>query len=313
MRGPARNRRGVTPTPAALMCPWLIALPVWGEHYIDIFERATLPALREALVRLDKPVVVIVHTDQADRVSRMLDGIVFEVHPVPGPDNAFESLSNAHRFVLQQAQIGERVCLLTADLVISRDMLVNCESHFQKGKKLVCCMGMRVCDDEMPPDTKSGHALLSWGWDHRHPMTMECTWPDGKSYDVWRMYFEKGSEVACRLALPHPIALVKKNNAEIRFNPTIDVNVAFNFSPSDTHLITEPSEGAMIELSPRDKEFIYTEPMLKRLQRSLPSCPAFVKIVNPRHRMFFRKQIIIKGKGGDCGDKQVMDVLVGAR
>ncbi len=292
---------------------WIIALPAWGDHYLDILERATLPALKLAIEKLDRPVRVIVHTDQAGQVSRMLNGLSFDLLPVPGPDNAFESLSNAHRCVLKEAQVGDRICLLTADLVISQDMLASCEAQFQNGKNLVGCMGMRVCDDEMPPDTKSGHALLAWGWDNRHPMTRECTWPNGKSYDVWRMYFEKGNEVACRLALPHPIALVKRSHKEIRFSPTIDVNVAFNFSPGETHLITEPHEGAMIELSPKDKEFVLTETMLKRFEKFLPSCPAFVKITNSRHRMFFNKQIIIKGKGGDCGDQQVVDLLVGVR
>jgi len=297
---------------------WLIVVPVWGDHYLDIFERAALPALQKAIVRLDQPVTLIIHTDQSARVQQMavdlkLEGCAINFYDVPGPDRSFGSLSAAHRHVLQEAAVGDRICLLTADLVISQDMLASCEALFGRGKKLVCCMGMRVCDDELPPDTDSGHALLSWGWDHRHPMTKECTWPDGRSYDVWRMYFEKGDQVSCRLALPHPIALVKRNKSIIRFNPTIDVNVAFNFSPNDTHLITEPHEGAMIELSPRDKEFVYTESMLTRLERNLPSCPAFVKIINSRHRMFFRKRIIIKGKGGDCGDKQVMDLLVGAR
>ncbi len=318
MPRPAHSRSGYTPTRSAPMSSWLIVVPVWGEHYLDIFERATLPALKLALTRLDQSALLVVHTDQPNRVMEAAKGldslrVSLQCQEVPGPDNAFESLSNAHRHVLREAQVGDRICLLTADLVISQDMLVNCEALFQRNKKLVCCMGMRVCDDVMPPDTKSGHALLAWGWDNRHPMTIESTWPNGHSYDVWRMYFRKGEEVSCRLALPHPIALVKRRNAEIKFNPTVDVNVAFNFSPSETHLITEPHEGAMIELSPRDKEFVYTETMQERLEHFLPSCPAFVRITNARHRMFFRKRIIVKGKGGDCGDEQVMDKLIGAR
>jgi hypothetical protein len=293
------------------MSRWWIALPVWGERYLDVWERSALPALKLALLKLDRPTTLIIHTDQSERVAAAVEGLEREIHGVPGPDNAFESLSNAHRFTLAQAAQGDRICLLTADLVVSSDMLASCEAQFRGGKELVCCAGMRACDDELPPNTESGHELLAWGWEHRHPMTRECTWPDGKSYDVWRMYFEKGSEVVCRLSLPHPIALVKPHrNPTIRFSPTVDVNVANNFSPGKTHLITEPSEGAMIELSPHDKEFIYTKPMVERLEHQLPSCPAFVKFVNPRHRGFFGRRIIIKGKGGDCGDERVVNRLI---
>ena len=307
MRGRRYITRGVSPAGRRIMSEWLIAIPVWGDRYLDILERATLPALRLALAKLGQSATLVVHTDQPERVTKAAEGLTLKLYDVPGPDNAFESLSQAHRHVLQMAQAEQRVCLLTADLVMSSQMLFSCEELFKHGKSLVCCMGMRVDDAVMPPNTESGHELLAWGWEHRHPMTRESTWPNGRSYDVWRMYFEQGDEVACRLSLPHPIALVKKRNARIQFYPTIDVNVTHNFSPGVTHLIIEPHEGALIELSPQDKEFIYTESMLDRLEKGLPSCPAFVRFTNPRHRGFFQKQIIIKGSGGDCGDQRVMD------
>ena len=142
-------------------------------------------------------------------------------------------------------------------------------------------------------------------------MTRESTWPDGRSYDVWRMYFEKDGEVACRLCLPHPIALVKDRRT-INFNPTIDVNVVSNFRPNEAHLVTNPDEVAMIELSPPDKEFLLTTTMRVRLDAggSEPSIPPFYKMTHSRQRSFYGQKIIIRGSGGDCGDREMVARLL---
>jgi hypothetical protein len=124
------------------------------------------------------------------------------------------------------------------------------------------------------------------------------------------MYFHQGENVACRLCLPHPLAFVK-DNRKLRFAPTIDVNFVANFSPRETHLAISPDDVAMIELSPRDKEFVETEPMIKRLENNLPSCPAFVRMTNPRHRQFFQRRITITGNAAECGDEAVVKHLLG--
>lgn len=284
-------------------------VPVWGERHIGVFLRATLPALRYALEALSVDYRLLLYADKDQRLIDATNGMPVLFRKVPGPDRSFMSLSNAHRDALDQAPTGSRMVLLTADLVLSVNSLVSCSRIFQSGKRLVCCMGMRVNDVEPPPIPALGRTLLAWGWDHRHRMTRESTWPNGISYDIWRMYFERGDEAICRLCLPHPIALLK-DGRQIRFSPTIDVNVVSNYKVHEMHMVTDPDEVAMIELSPPEKEFLETEPMHKRLERNLPSMPPFVNIPNPRHRFFFGHRIVIRGNGGDCGDGPVVRCLL---
>lgn len=293
------------------MTQWRIVVPVWGERYCTVFEHATLPAIRRAIDRLSLRAQLMIYTHDTDRLKQACAGLDAQFFPVPGPDNSFYSMSNAHRDAIKRVQLGGRIALLTADMVMSPSTLASCEDQFKTHKKmLVCCAGMRVNDTEFPPPFATGRALLAWGWNHRHHMTEQCTWPHGHSYDVWRMYFTDGEdEVVCRLCLPHPIALVRDGRT-ITFQPTIDVNVIANFSLSEMHLVTDPDEAALIELSPPDKEFVLTETMRARWERQLPSIPAFVKVGNPRHRWCLNHKIIIRGHGGPVGDEDVLRRLL---
>jgi len=282
---------------------WNIVVPVWGDRYINVFRNQTLPALCDALEVLGRPYQIQIYTDKPFDVGR--EGLELKFKDLPGPDQAFESLSNAHRHGLRRADVGSAVVLLTADLVISANSLAFCRDRFDQGKMMVCCAGMRVVEGT-PENTRSGRALLEWGWKNRHPMTRDCTWPEGRSYDLWRMYFEDGDNVICRLCLPHPIALVKDGRG-ITFRPTIDVNVAAHFNTGETVLVTNPDDLAMIELSPPDKEYLLTEPFKKRYEEQLPSIPSFGgQLPNDRWRHFVNHAIRICGDGPVSTDAAVL-------
>lgn len=302
-RGPA-GRRGAVPTPPPGGGRLLVALPAWGDRCVDVLVRYTLPALLVALRQVTRPVVLLVWTDQSDRIWQVLHASEGEQPAVisapPGPDYAFESMSNCHRQAMRAAAPGDRVLLLTADMVVSRELLASCERHVAAGKHLICCVAMRALEGA-PPHAPSGRELLSWAWANRHPMTRECTWPEGRSADVWRIYFEGVGGVVARVFLPHPLVVVPPGR-ELHFSPTIDVNLTANFSRGVTHFITDPSEGAAIELSPPDKDFVMTTSMQERMAHGGFSSPPFTRQGNPRHRMFFEKRVVICGAGGDCGD-----------
>ena len=89
------------------------------------------------------------------------------------------------------------------------------------------------------------------------------------------------------------------------------VNLTMNFSQATTHMITSPEEGAVIELSPPDKDYLQSTTMHSRLRSGGPSCPPFIRATNPRHRMFFGKRVVIIGGGGDCGDGDVVRKVLG--
>jgi hypothetical protein len=286
----------------------MISVPVWGDRYLRIFEEATWPALKIALEELNKPHTVFVHTDPDNntRLQNLMAGHHTVFHQVVGPDRAFQSLTDAHSQVINGTPLGHKICLLTADLVLSKNTLASADARLSNGyTQAFAMMGMRACEEELPVAGLSGRELLSWAWDHRHPMTADSTWPDGKSYDVWRMYFQNGDEVACRLCLPHPTAFNKTGRSHYFF-PTCDVNLLSNFVFNEIHLVTDPDEGAMIELSPKEKEYLLTESMQWRYDTGGPSLPPFWKATNERHIWLFNQKIIIKGNGGDCGDTLVV-------
>lgn len=315
LRGPQvpGGRRGSQPEVVAAG-DWIIALPAWGERCSRVAAAYTLPSLLIALRDVPRRATIMIWTDQADRMREVLhhsegeQPVVFV--DVPGPDGAFESMSNCHRQVMDAAREGERVLLLTSDMIISREVVATCEYHLSRGRRLICCAAMRALQDAQPPIGASGPELLEWAWANRHPMTRDCTWPEGRSYDIWRMYFEKEGEVAARVFLPHPIVCVP-HGRRVVFRPTIDVNLINNFTQAETWMMTRPEEGAVVEVSPADKEYLQTTTMRQRFTSNDPSCPTLVRCTNQRHRMFWGKKVIIRGAGGDCGDSEVVERVLG--
>lgn len=310
LREPGGNRGSIPSNPHG---DWIVALPAWGKRCVRVLCEATLPALVSAIrpLPLERLVTIRVYTDKPGTIRETWERLCasghasLDFHAVPGPDLGFESLSNCHRDALERAGHRDRVVLLTADMVLSAEVLMTCHHRLSSGSQLVCCAPPRSLEEDVPPVGATGRELLGWAWDHRHPMTRECTWPEGTSYDVWRMYFEHEGEVAARVFLPHPLA-VMPHGRRLRFQPTIDVNLTSNFSQAVTYMITSPEEGAVIELSPRDKEFVVTESMRTRMATRGPSCPPFVPCTNRRHRYFFGRRVTIRGNGGDCGDQEVI-------
>lgn len=266
---------------------------------------------------ISHPIELMIWTDQIDLVQTRPEGVdapgcgaLISFHPVPGPDHSFESMSNCHRQAMAAAGPIDRVLLLTSDMVVSREVLASCEHWFAHGRKLVCCVPPRTLQDAAPPIGVTGAELMEWAWVNRHPMTRECTWPEGRSYDIWRMYFEQGGEVSARVFLPHPLACMPYGKRMV-FRPTIDVNLTMNFTQSETFMLTHPSEGAVVELSPPDKEFLLTTTMRDRYDSGGPSCPPITRATNPRHRGFFGKRVVIRGGVGSCGDEEVVRRVMG--
>lgn len=288
---------------------WLVALPGWGARCATLLVDRTIPAVFTALAYAGSPpATLLIYSDVAIEAGALPDNVSVEVLPVPGPDRGFESLSNCHRDVLRRAGRSDKVLLLTADMVVSREVIKTCEVQFRVGKTLVCVVAPRTRQMAAPLEAgASGRELGAWAWANRHRMTRECTWPEGHSYDVWRMYFasDAGDEVVARAFLPHPLA-AQPRGRRILFSPTIDVNLAASFEMSATHLITDPDEGVVVELSPDDKEFVETCSMRGRFDHpALPSCPQFVPCLNPRHRTFFQHRVVLVGTGASCGDEEV--------
>lgn len=289
------------------MSRWLISVPVWGERYVDVFCATALPALEKAVLQLPGDARLVIHTDQSNTntIRRAATEVAMEFKPVPAGARDFDSLSQAHREVLSMGLTDDMIALLTADLVISESSLLYCHKAFtEKNKLLVTCASVRALAEGRIPDTSDGRALYSWAWKNRHPITRACAWPGGKTNDLSRIYFEHEGNVVSRTCLPHPLA-VRIDGRSLRFSPTIDSNLMQNFPAHDIQMAMTPDEVAMVELSPRDKDFsVGSASMHDRLKDK-----SFI-ITDPLQRWAFGHRLVLVGGSEDCGDQYVYEMIM---
>jgi hypothetical protein len=285
---------------------WLISIPAWGDEFVGRLA-ASLPGLRVAAAQVGEPTVLITHTDNPERLTST-ERLPIVAKPVPEGRQWFDRMSAAHADVLRQARPGEIVVLLTADMIVSDNAFAACRNVFASGKKIVCCNATRAIADLLPPEGGTSRELSEWGWRHRHHITRNCTWPDGQIDDLSRVYFENGPNVACRLWLAHPLAVVI-DGRPLPFKPTIDCDLVCNFRKEEIHVSTSPDELAVLELSPAAKRFGSRDadeppartdlgPLWKRYGKGPPLAP-------PLYRWILSHRIVVAGTGEDCGDEIV--------
>jgi hypothetical protein len=294
---------------------WLVSVPVWGQRFVDVFCAAGLPMLRAAARALGESVTLIAHTDAPDWLSRhRTPELAIETRPVPAGQQWFHCMSRAHRDVMRIAKPGEVVVLLTADMVISANTLTACrDALFGRHKKLVCCNATRVKDEGVLPHGAGSRDLSEWGWSHRHAMAAACTWPDGRAADLSRVYFQAGPNVAARLWLAHPLALLADGRA-LPFMPTIDSDLVANFEPAEVHLVTSPDELAVIELSPPSKTSGSRDADEPPERTDLPPLSkryAGQHLEHSIYRWMLAQRIVIVGTGEGCGDDEAVKGILG--
>lgn len=292
---------------------WLISVPVWGARYVDIFRATALPMLKVAAAQITDDVRLILHTDDANQFERdECEALSIETRRLPAGYQWFNTMSRAHREVIDLACHDDIVVLLTADMVVSREAFAACRKIFDRGKRLVCCNAMRALDEGVLPHNPSGRELSEWAWRNRHPMVRDCTWPDGRSEDLSRVYFENGKNVTCRTWMPHPFAL-RSDNRRLKFNPTVDSDLIANYEQDEIHLVNSPDELAVMELSPpsktagaRDLDEVEPaqglEPMAKRYGKILP-------LARKIYPWVLRQRIVVAGNGEGCGDEKIIKEL----
>jgi hypothetical protein len=297
---------------------WLISCPVWGDRHVGAFAACGLPAMMRAIRALGpgESVKAIFHSDRDDASWRSLVGdIDLAVLPII-PGAWYESLSGGHKAVLEMAQPGEIVVLLTADTVISDNALAACRARFQQGKKAVFVDVPRAVLDRYleraATPEPSSRALAAWGWANRHDMTRDMEWPDGLADPLARVYFERGGNVVARIWLASPLAVLCDGRA-LPFSPTADSDLIANFRWEEIHLVTDPDELAWIELSP----FVQTAP--SRAERQAAGAPPPMHLRYPSssiaHGIYLdvlRQRICVVGDNVDCGDAEAVRPLVGA-
>lgn len=283
------------------MIRWNISVPVWGDEFVALFVQKSLPMLREAAY--GESVRLIAHTDQPSIIGQQSNATLPIETRLIADGQWFERMSAAHRDVLETTPRGEGVVLLTADMVPNYRCLDACERAFAQGRKMVACNATRTILEDWPEDFDMSHGLSAWGWEHRHQMTRDATWPDGNAQEMPRVYFENEGSVVCRATMPHPLAILI-DGRPLKFTATVDSDLIANFRPEEIHLVTDPDDLAVIELSPRDKRRPSRDESAPFVQADSRIADRYhtQHLAYPIYRWVLGHRIVVTGRNVDCGD-----------
>ena len=288
---------------------WMISLPAWGDHYVEMLLRYTLPSLHACQPPKEK-MFIVVHTDQPDRVQPALEGFAHDIRPVPLCEDgrrSYLSMSRAHAEVIALAPVGSIVTLMCADVIFSTECFTAAEQRFAEGKKAVCCAGSRTVGPlfgNAPPIGVKARDLLAWSMIHRHPIIVQCFWPYGHSPIPSQIYFEDKEGITARVFTPCLFAMVK--DRELAFTGTIDRDLLEVFDRSEIHVVTSRDEMAVVEISPIYKTFGVTD---ERMTPASVASWAKGYPLSDLNYWFFSHRLEITGPGGDI-DQRAHDAIM---
>lgn len=269
---------------------WLVSVPVWGDDHLARFVDHALPALRAALRGFPLPVRFMVHTDRPARIGQAMEGLDVILRPVPRGNDHYRQFGDCHREAVAHAGSDERVALLCADLVVSRELFLACEARFASGKRAVVAAATRTLAPEGPPIGASSADLLAWTLRHPHPMVQACFWGE-KSCTPWAVYFRDGEDVTLRGFHLHPVAIVK--DRALPFEGTLDIDLLDNFESGEIHVVTSPDELALAEMSPAARPF-----RLAREAMTPDSIAEWARTrARPVHWWLSTHRIVLQGSG----------------
>lgn len=251
---------------------WVIAVPVWGKRCNDLFfgpglesHFAAIERLREAY-RGSVRVRFVIQTDDPARVGAQVAARGFEVTtlPAPAPNAPYLAFVAAHRHAIETARENERIALMNADMVMSIEALAASEGRFRQGKRAIIAAGTRTkaptksfWTDRFGPRPMLSRDLLTWTMRHAHTITKQCFWGEGRCHLPWGVYFRDGDSIVLRGFHLHPFAVVK--DRDLPFKNTVDLALVDNYTRDEMHVVTDPDEMALAEMSPPDKVFADNE------------------------------------------------------
>ena len=275
---------------------WIATIPVWGDWYIDRFINHGLPSLKVAVTEFGKSVTFRVYTDQADRLRPLFDGFSVEFRDLPMHiEKVHPRFAACHQNAAYKAKSGDRLMLLCADMVVSRELFSACDARFEAGKKAVVCCATRTVGS--PPIGAKARELLRWTMKNAHPITKDLFWGTGKSACPWTVYFGSDEGITLRGFHLHPIAIVKDRTYS--FEGTIDQDLLNALSHEEIHVVTSADELGIAEVTVghRDDLGRHQHPMTLDSIANWASGRAA-----PIHRWLSSHSIIITGVGAKMSD-----------
>ncbi len=292
------------------MSKWLISVPCWGDYHVNTFLKYVLPSLRVAIKQAGVRAHLIIHTeDQRVFIAGYTlphDELDIELRTPAHGSTHHTTYGNCHRDVIRSALPGERVMLMNADIVVSRETFSACEQRFTEGKKLVVAAATRCLfkPGVVPTIGAKSRDMLEWTLGVKHPSVAQCFWGTGRTMIPWAIYFQTSSGVVIRGFHLHPLAFIKQPG--LTFHGTsLDEHLIEEFSKDEIHVVTSPDEFALAELSPPAYLFKLAKPMNEKtvynwaLQRA-----------TARHRWLFEHRIIVSGTGEDQSDVEPCNTIL---
>ncbi len=293
------------------MSRWIISVPCWGDYHVNTFLKYVLPSLRVAIKEAGVHAHLIVHTeDQRVYIAAYMmpyNELEIELRTPPHTSNQHVTYGNCHRDVIRSARPGDRIMLMNADIVVSRETFSACEQRFAEGKGLIVAAATRCLfkPGVVPEIGAKARDLLAWSLLVKHPSVAQCFWGTGHTMIPWAIYFQSDSGVVIRGFHLHPLAFIKRD--DLTFHGTsLDEHLVEEFSEDESHVVTSPDEFGLAELSPPAYLFkLLTRPMTEKTVYNWAMHRA-----TARHRWLFKHRIVVSGTGDDQSDVEPCNLIL---
>lgn len=273
----------------------VIAIPAWGDSYIDLATRFTIPASIAALKEAGCGARFLIHTDRQTRFIKATAGFTTEYRQVPrglGKRKDWDRFIACHKEAIEATPAGSILALLNADIVVSRETYGFVQSTLASGdKKVIGSFGIRAdVDRGDPPIGVDRDTLGKWIWANRHPITSELIWGKGRSGLPTQLYFDDGQGNVTTHGFYMVPMFILKDERRVSFDNTIDDDLFKNYRDDEVHYMTK-GEAIFAELSRNAKRHTVKAPL------SIPGMIAFGRgrVLKSQMRNF-RQPIRVTGK-----------------
>ena len=272
------------------MTSWLIGVPAWGDHYVNMAKTVALPSILAALKQSPLPAKLVIHTDRYTAFADLLDEPRVQVGFLPAdPTKNWEQYPLTHHELTRMAARGDYVSPLCADAAVSAEFFKAQEAFFEAGKKVVVSEGTRTLSDAPPPIGVEGKELTEWALSHMHPFNRENFWETGRSTCHSVLYFCDGQSLVKHCFHMGPMGFVK-DDRNYRLDSSTDGTFMDSFTPEEIQ-IAQPWELSICECSPNTREVpVQPQPFTKdEVVVWARTCTTAI------HRLLFRQPIILAG------------------
>lgn len=240
---------------------WIISLPAWGDRCVTHVVKSVFPALDVALRHAGigrSDVLFLVHTDQIGRVTAVLKGYDSYYRPEFSGKSRYHQLTLCNREAISYAKSGDRVALINADTICSKEVFAAANERFNAGVKLIITSSIRTSASGRVPIGAEARQLLDWAWTNRHHWIEDCVWGRGKSTALSNIFFtsQYDRDVIQRAFHLQPFAFQRTAENVLNFDGlTVDDGLISKFKFKDIHVVTDPDEMSFAEMSPPGQMF----------------------------------------------------------